>query len=150
MAAQSWIWKAVVAGACGTLAHSSLMYFKSRAGLLPDFQPYESLQSALGALIGARVPAGVAWAISLLNGATIVGFLFARIYRLLPGGNGATKGVFFGLLGWALIGLLFFPLIGLGPFALGIGQGAAPAAFSLAMLLTYSVVMGMVYAALDR
>jgi hypothetical protein len=33
-----------------------------------------------------------------LNGMTILGFLFARINRLLPGRNGASKGHAFGLL----------------------------------------------------
>ncbi len=38
---------------------------------------------------------------------------------------------------------------GLGMFAIRIGLGIAPALFSLAMLLTYSMVMGIVYAALN-
>jgi len=41
-----------------------------------------------------------------------------------------------------------FPLLGLGVFSTGIGLGVWPALFSLAMLLTYSVVMGVVYDAL--
>jgi hypothetical protein len=48
------------------------------------------------------------------------------------------------------MGSLFFPLIGLGFFGVKTGLGSAPAFFSLAMLLTYSVVMGLVYAALNR
>jgi hypothetical protein len=75
--------------------------------------------------------------------------LFARINRLLPGRNGATKGLTFGLIGWVMMGLIFFPLIGLSPFAIGVGLGIGPALLSLAMLLTYSVVLGTVYAALD-
>jgi hypothetical protein len=55
----------------------------------------------------------------------------------------------FGVLGWAIMGLLFFPLLGLGFFATQIGLGLSPALFSLAMLLAYSVVMGIVYATLD-
>jgi len=47
------------------------------------------------------------------------------------------------------MGLIFFPVIGLGPFAFGAGLGIAPALLSLAMLLTYSLVLGTVYAALD-
>ena len=43
------------------------------------------------------------------------------------------------------MGLIFFPLIGLGPFAFGAGLGIAPALLSLAMLLTYSLVLGTVY-----
>ena len=48
------------------------------------------------------------------------------------------------------MGLLFFPWLDLGYFAAGIGLGIAPALLSLAMLLAYSLVMGIVYAALDR
>jgi hypothetical protein len=145
-----WIWKSFVAGLCGTLAHSSLMYLKSRAGLLPAFQPYESFQIALGHLIGAEVPLIVPWALSFVSGATLVGFLFGRIYRWLPGRSGVGKGLAFGVMGWAAMGLLFFPWLGLGYFAGGIGLGIAPALLSLAMLLAYSLVMGIVYAALDR
>jgi hypothetical protein len=79
----------------------------------------------------------------------ILGFLFGRVNRLLPGRNGATKELTFGLIGWVMMGLIFFPLIGLDPFAFGVGLGIRPAVLSLAMLLSYSVVLGTVYAALN-
>ncbi|MCC6610503.1 MAG: hypothetical protein IT515_12640 [Burkholderiales bacterium] len=148
MMVKGWIWRALLAGVAGSLAHSLLMYFKSRTGLLPSFQPYQSLQLALSHWVGREVPVIVPWALSFLNGATILGFLFARVNRLLPGGNGAVKGLVFGLLGWLMMGLLVFPLLGLGLFAVRTGAGIAPALFSLAMLLAYSVVLGTVYAAL--
>jgi len=85
---------------------------------------------------------------SFVSGATLVGFLFARLYRLLPGDSGAVKGLIFGLLGWAMMGLLLFPLLGIGLFASNVGLGIAPAVFSLVMLLSYGVVMGIVYGAL--
>lgn len=88
-------------------------------------------------------------ALSFLNGSLVVGALFGRLYRRLPGRNGAVKGLIFGLFGWMVMGLLFFPWLGLGVFALSVGLGIQPALFSLAMLLAYSVVMGMVYDALD-
>jgi len=125
------------------------MYFKSRIGLFPEFQPYRSFQAALSRSVGSNVPAIVPWALSFVNGMTILGFLYARINRLLPGRTGAAKGLTFGLIGWVLMGLIFFPLIGLGPFAMGAGQGVGPAAMSLVMLLTYSIVLGTVYVALD-
>ena len=59
------------------------------------------------------------------------------------------KGLNFGVLGWAVMGVLFFPLLGLGVFATGTGLGVWPALFSLGMLLTYSVVMGVVYDGLN-
>ena len=149
MSVKGWIWKSVIAGLAGTIVHFLFMYFKSRTGLLPSFQPYHSFQVTLGHWVGTNVPAIVPWTLSFLNGMTILGFLFARINRLLPGRNGATKGVTFGLIGWVFMGLIFFPLIDLGPFAFGVGLGIGPALLSLAMLLTYSVVLGSVYAELN-
>jgi hypothetical protein len=149
MTMKSWIWKSIIAGLCGTTVHLLFMYFKSRVGLLPEFQPYHSFQVALGRWVGTNVPAVVPWALSFANGMTILGFLYARINRLLPGRTGAIKGLTFGLVGWALMGLIFFPLIGLGPFALRVGLGIGPALLSLVMLLSYSIVLGTVYVALD-
>ena len=139
----------VIAGTAGTIVHFLFMHFKSQFGLLPSFQPYRSFQVALSHWAGANVPAIVPWALSFLNGMTFLGFLFGRTNQLLPGRNGATKGLMFGLIGWVFMGLIFFPMIGLGPFAFGVGLGIGPALLSLAMLLTYSVVLGMVYAALN-
>lgn len=147
--AKGWIWKPIIAGLAGTSVHALFLYFKTRSGLLPSFQPYQSFQVALSQWVGSDVPAFVPWALSFLNGMGILGFLFARINRLLPGKTGAGKGLIFGVIGWVLMGLIFFPLIGLGPFATGSGLGLAPALMSLAMLLTYSVVLGTVYVALD-
>jgi hypothetical protein len=58
--------------------------------------------------------------------------------------------VAFGLGGWLVMNPLAFPLVGLGWFATAIGLGFWPAAFSLAMLSTYSVAMGLVYGVLER
>jgi Family of unknown function (DUF6789) len=143
------LWKAVVAGLCGTIAHSLLMYFKYRAGVLPSFQPYESLQATLTQVTGTAIHPIVPWALSFLNGSTLIGLLFGALYRRLPGHSGAIKGLIFGMLGWVVMGLAVFPIVGLGLFGLQTGLGMAPALFSLAMLLTYSVVMGVVYSALS-
>lgn len=144
-----WLWKAVAAGLCGSIAHSSLMYFKFRSGLLPTFQPYESLQLALSRWIGRDVHPLIPWVFSFVNGSTLVGFVFGLSYRRLPGSNGAVKGLVYGAVGWLVMSLLFFPMLGIGIFAAGVGLGIWPALFSLAMLLTYSVVMGLVYSALN-
>jgi hypothetical protein len=146
---RGWIWKSVVAGFAGTIVHFSFMYLKSRFGILPSFQPYQSFQATLSHWTGTNVSPAVPWLLSFLNGMTILGFLFARLNRLLPGRTGLTKGLSFGLIGWLFMGLIFFPLIGLGPFAVGVGLGIAPASISLGMVLTYSIVLGTVYAALD-
>jgi hypothetical protein len=46
------------------------------------------------------------------------------------------------------MGLVFFPLLGLGLFVSKLDLGIWPALFSLAMILAYSIVLGIVYAAL--
>jgi hypothetical protein len=149
MIVKAWIWKSLIAGLAGAIVHFLFMYFKTRSGLLPAFQPYRTFQIALSHWTGTNVPAIVPWLLSFLNAMAILGFLFGRINRLLPGRSGVSKGLSFGLIGWLLMGLIFFPLIGLGPFAFAVGLGIRPALLSLAMLLTYSVVLGTVYAALD-
>ena len=146
---KGWFWKSIIAGSAGTVVHFLFMHLKSWTGLLPSFQPYQSFQIALSHWVGANVPAIVPWALSFLNGMTILGFLFARTNRLLPGKTGAVKGIIFGLIGWVFMGLVFFPLIGLGPFAMSVGSGFGPAVLSLVMLQTYSIVLGTVYVALD-
>lgn len=142
------IWASFVAGLAGTAAHSCLMFLKSRAGLLPSFQPYEDLQRVLSDWVGSAVSPAVPWLLSFANGALVLGFLFGRTYRLLPGRSGAVKGLVFGMLGWIVMGLLFFPLLGRGLFATQAGLGLLPGVFSLAMVLTYSIIMGMVYSIL--
>ena len=138
----------MAAGLAGSAAHSCLMILKSRAGLLPSFQPYDDLQRLLGDLVGGSVGPAAPWILSFANGSLVLGFLFGRTYRLLPGRSGAVKGLVFGLIGWILMGLVFFPLLGRGLFATQAGLGLLPAAFSLVMVLTYSIVMGIAYALL--
>jgi hypothetical protein len=142
--------RSLVAGLCGAAAHLLLMYGKARFSILPAFDPYQSLQASLAGLTGGDVHPLVPWTLSFFSGATIVGLLFGRIYPFLPGGSGVIKGLLFGLLGWGLLNLLFFPAIGLGVFAAGAGLGVAPVIVSLAMLLTYGVITGAAYAALGR
>ena len=143
-----WIWKSLIAGLSGSIAHSSLMYLKSRTGLLPSFEPYTALQISISNAIGTHLPLTLIWAFSFLNGAMILGGVFGGINQLLPGKSGMTKGLVFGFIGWLVMGLIFFPLIGLGPFAVRASESAF--LFSLAMLLIYSVVMGVVYSWIEK
>lgn len=143
----SRFWRSVSAGLCGSAAHSGLMAFKAWAGLLPSFQPYEDLQSALAGLLGSAVHPAAIWALSYFNGSVVLSFVFGYAYRHLPGRSGASKGASFGLLMWVVMGLLFFPALGKGFFATQTSLGLAPTLFSLAMVLTYSVMLGLTYAA---
>ena len=148
--AWEWLWKSTVSGLCGSIASAALMYFKARAGILPSFEPYENFQIAAGHLIGRDVLVKGFWLASFFNGSTVIGLVFGYLYRYLPGGSGTQKGMVFGFFGWLLMNLLAFPLVGLGSFATATGLGLWPAAFSLAMLSTYSVAMGFVYGLLER
>lgn len=143
------IWRTTVAGLCGSVAHSGLMLLKSRMGWLPSFQPYDDLQHSLSQLLGSSVHPSILWALSFLNGSVLLGYLFGHAYPLLPGQSGAAKGFVFGVLGWLMMGLAFFPMLGRGLFATGAGLGFQPAAFSLLMVLSYSVIMGLIYSTLD-
>src|SRR5512133_3207404 len=77
MTVKAWLWKPLIAGLSGTLVHVLFMYFKTRAGILPSFQPYQTLQLTLNRWVGTDVPAFVPWALSFVNGMAILGFLFA-------------------------------------------------------------------------
>jgi hypothetical protein len=146
----SWIWKSAVAGFCGTVAHYGLMYFKARTGLMPSFHPYATLQASLGRLVGHEVNPLVPWLLSFANGMGVLGFTFGRLYKHIPGRSGLAKGLTFGVAGWLIMNLLFLPILGLGPFGSATGLGIQPALFTLAMLQTYSLVMGQVFAILNR
>lgn len=146
---KGWVWKAAVAGLCGSVTHTLLMFTKVRLGILQPFEPYHSLQVTLTYWTGEYVPPIIPWLLSYLNGSTAAGFAFARSYRRMPGNSGPMKGFVSGVLGWLAMDLIFFPLLGLGLFATKLGLGLRPAIFSLAMMLTYSVVMGMVYGMID-
>ena len=144
------IWRSLAAGLCGSAAHSGLMFLKSWMGWLPSFHPYEDLQQALAGLLGGAVHPLIPWALSFINGAVVLGILFGRLYRVLPGRSGAVKGFVFGVFGWLVMGVLFFPMLGEGLFATQTGLGLRPALFSLLMLLSYGVIMGVAYSALNR
>jgi hypothetical protein len=143
--AKGWIWRVAIAGLCGSVTHTLLMLVKTKLGILEAFQPYQSLQIALSYWTGEYVHPLLPWLISYVNGSTAAGFAFANFYRHLPGTSGPIKGFVAGVLGWFVMDLLFFPLLGLGVFAISLGLGLWPALFSLGMMLAYSVVMGTVY-----
>jgi hypothetical protein len=139
------IWKSIAAGLCGSAAHSVLMALKSWDRRLPSFQPYDDLQALLTTLVGNSVNHVIPWALSYFNGSVVLGFIFGHSYQRLPGRTGLTKGLVFGFAVWMAMGLIFFPTIGKGWFAAQTGLGIAPTLFTLAMVLTYSVTLGVAY-----
>jgi len=134
-----------VAGLCGSAAHSVLMAVKSWSGVLPGFEPYNDLQALLASMAGGSIHPVIPWALSYFNGSVVLGFLFNRLHRHIPGRTALAKGLGFGLAIWIVMGLTFFPVIGKGLFALGAGFGLKPVFFSLLMVLTYSITLSSVY-----
>lgn len=110
----------------------------------------KDIQRGLWRLIGTEVHPGIGWLLLFVNGAVIWGFVFGQVYRFLPGKGPWPKGVFFGVCVWIVMGLVFFPLVDRGVFAVKLGLGIAPAILMLTMLLTYSVTMSLVYHRLNR
>ena len=135
----------LIAGLCGTSVHSLLLLVHSKIGPLPAFQPNDDIQRGLSWLTGTEIHPAVAWLLLFVNGAVIWGFVFGQAYRFLPGKSPWQKGVFFGVCAWIVMGLVFFPLVDRGIFAVRLGLGIAPAILLLVMLLTYSVTMSLVY-----
>ena len=136
----------LLAGFGATTMHIALMTLKHRAGILPAFEPYADLQRLLSSMIGRPLEPALAWLISYVNGALILGFLFGRLYDRLPGAGAIAKGGVFGFAAWLVMGLGFFPLAGRGVFALALGLGVQPAALMFAMLMSYAIVMSLLYA----
>jgi len=116
--------------------------------LFPEFQPYESFQRLLISLLGGELHPTAAWAISLVSGGTIIGFLYAQTYSALPFRNGIGKGLAFAAIAWIILNLALFPAIGLGYFAMRTSAGLGASAFSLVMVSIYGIVMGGTYAVL--
>jgi hypothetical protein len=98
LTAKGWVWKAAIAGLCGSITHTLLMVAKAQLGILESFQPYQSLQLALSHWTGESVHPMVPWLLSYLNGSTAAGFAFANLYPHLPGNSGAMKGFISGVL----------------------------------------------------
>lgn len=135
----------IIAGFCGTALHSLLLLVHSKTGPWPKFQPNEDIQRSLAELLGAQIHPSIAWLLLFVNFAVIWSFVFGQTYRFLPGKGPLQKGVFFGVCAWAVMGFIFFPLVGRGIFAVDLGLGVAPAILMLASLLTYSLTMSFVY-----
>ena len=122
--AKDWIWKVPIAGLCGSVTHTLLMLVKTKLGILDAFQPYQNFQIALSSWTGEYVHPLLPWLISYVNGSTAAGVAFANFYRHLPGASGPIKGFIAGVLGWLVMDMVFFPLLGLGPFATDRGRSA--------------------------
>ncbi len=136
----------LLAGFGATTVHIALMAIKHRAGILPDFEPYEDLQRLLSSVTARSFESPFSWLLPYINGALILGFVFGRLYIHLPGRTAIVKGGVFGIAAWLVMGLGLLPLAGRGVFAYELGLGPLPAVLMLAMLMIYAIVMSLLYA----
>jgi hypothetical protein len=136
----------LLAGIGATTVHIALMAIKHRAGILPDFEPYEDLQRLLSSMTARSLEFPFSWLLPYVNGALIIGFVFGRLFTHLPGSTAIVKGAAFGFVAWLVMGFGLLPLAGRGVFALELGLGGLPAALMFAMLMTYAIVMSLLYA----
>jgi hypothetical protein len=140
----------LLAGLGASSIHLVLMELKHRTGILPEFDPYSDLQRMLSSVASPAIDTSWVWLLTYINGAMLLGFLFGQIFPYLPSKNVFIKGTMFGVFSWLLLGLVFLPLIGSGPFAYALGLGAMPALLMLAMLMVYSIAVSLLYAKLTR
>lgn len=136
----------LLAGLGSSSVHIALLSIKRHFEILPNFEPYADLQRLLLASGWPSFDVPWSWLLPSLNGAMVLGFVFGRIYLHLPGRTALAKGAAFGLAAWLVLGLGLAPLVGRGVFAFELGLG--PAALMLAMLMSYAIVMSLIYAVL--
>lgn len=136
----------LLAGFGATTVHVALMAIKHRAGILPDFEPYEDLQRLLSSMTALSLESPFSWLLPYINGALILGFVFGKFFVHLPGRTAIVKGGAFGFAAWLVMGLGLLPLAGHGVFASELGLGGLPAALMFAMLMIYAIVMSLLYA----
>lgn len=139
-----------IAGTCGTFAQIALRETRRALGVLPDFQPYLDLQRQLLQMGGSSLPPLLQVLLPLISGALVWSSIFAWAYPWIPGSTALLKGLSVTAFAWLLTGLVFFPAIGKGAFAVHAGEGAWPALMMLVMLCSYCVTLGIVYGWLRR
>lgn len=141
---------AVIAGVCGTTTQFALRSARKALGVLPDFQPYEDVQRFLFDAFGASLPPLLQGMLPLVSGALIWSSIFALAYHRIPGQTALRKGLVVALFAWLFTGLVMFPAVGKGVFALHAGPGAWPALVMLVVLVSYCVTLSLVYGWLKR
>jgi hypothetical protein len=72
------VWRAAIAGLCGSVTHTLLMLGKAKLGILEPFQPYQSLQIALSYWSGEYVHPLLPWGTFLCQWLVASRFCFCR------------------------------------------------------------------------
>jgi hypothetical protein len=125
-----------VAGAIAVVtAHEIICFILNKAGLFPRV-PWSLKPSA---------KTGIPQIVSDMIWGGLWGCLFALLFAQLPGGSATLKGVIFGIVGPALIGVfILVPLI-TGRFPLFFGFDPKPLGSVLLILAGFGAAMGWIY-----
>jgi len=129
-----------VAGAIAVVtAHEIISYILLKAGVFPRV-PWSMQPSAV---------TGVPQIVSDMFWGGVWGIVFVLFYRVIPGGGPTVKGLIFGIVGPAILGVfILVPLIS-GRFPLFFGFDARMIGSVLLILAGFGAAMGWLYGFLD-
>lgn len=127
----------LAAALAATIVLSILMMVKSQMGVMPELNIIRMLaeQMSAGPAMG--------WAAHFVIGVIGYGLAFALVFRRLPFGNLAVRGVLLGIAGWLVMMVIIMPMMGADLFALSLGL-MAPVA-TLVLHAIFGLVLGLVF-----
>ncbi|HER34268.1 MAG: hypothetical protein JXJ30_05465 [Halothiobacillaceae bacterium] len=131
------ILSSLAAALLATIVLSVLMVAKSLMGVMPELNVIQ--------MLAAQMNAGPAmgWAAHFLIGVVGYGLAYALVFRRLPFGGHALRGVLLGVAGWLVMMIVVMPMAGAGLFGMGIGPMAPVATFMLHVI--FGLVLGLAY-----
>lgn len=146
-----WLRASILAGFCATFAMTAVLaggYLIANAigaaegsalerwsWALTENELTENVGEAFGAGMVLNLIVGLAWAV-----------VYGRVVEPRLSGPGWRQGVVFALALWVLSLIVFFPIMGVGPFGMGVDAGPLPAFGNLIAHLVYGAVLGTIYA----
>lgn len=131
-----------IAGFLATLILSFLMFLKAQVGLMPEFNVIRDINEFAGAETHA-----IGWIVHFLLGTFVWGEIFVLLLPVLKGTDW-LRGIYFGLIAWALMMVGYMPLMGHGLFASELGLLIMLATLLLHIL--YGFVLGLAYGFLPK
>ena len=128
------LFASLAAALVATVVLSVLMMAKTAMGLMPELNVI--------AMLAGQMNAGPAagWTVHVLIGVVGYGLAWALLFRRLPVGGHAVRGVVLGVVGW-LVMIAVMPMAGAGLFGLSIGA-MAPVA-TLVLHAVFGLALGL-------
>ena len=129
------LFASLAAALIATVVLSVLMMAKTAMGLMPELNVI--------AMLAGQMNAGPAagWTAHVLIGVVGYGLAWALLFRRLPFGGHAMRGVVLGVVGWLVMMIAVMPMAGAGLFGLSIGA-MAPVA-TLVLHAVFGLALGL-------